>query len=74
MKIVPSGPVSNSTVCRVSPIATPAQAEPQIGTKQCLAGDYRRSAENYILELGDRKQRLADIIIADIIGQYIDVQ
>lgn len=48
------------------------QALAEIAAQQRFAGDRRRPGANDIGELGNREQRLADIIVADIVGQHID--
>ena len=49
-----------------------SQSIPEISAEQRLTRDDRCSAENDVRELGDGKQGLADVCMADIIGQHID--
>ncbi len=49
-------------------------AEPQIGAQQRLARQHRGPGAHHIGELGNREQRLADISVADIVGNHIDHQ
>ena len=51
---------------------TQTQAVAKIGGQQRLAGNHLGAAENDVGELRHGKQRLADIGVADIVGDNLD--
>jgi hypothetical protein len=48
------------------------QAEAQVRAQQRLARDHLRAGKNDVRELGDRKQGLADIGVAHVVGDDVD--
>lgn len=48
------------------------QPETEIGRKQRLAGNHLGAGEDDVGELGDREQCLADVGVADVVGDHLD--
>jgi hypothetical protein len=48
------------------------QPKPQVGAQQRLAGNDPRPGQHDVGKLGHRKQGLADIGVADIVGDHLN--
>jgi hypothetical protein len=66
--------VSNSIVCSRVPIFERSQAVAQVGRQQRLARDLGGAGQHHVGEFRHREGRLADVGVADIVGEDVDGQ
>jgi hypothetical protein len=66
--------IEQQRVARVADGRDQSQPEAEIGAQQRFAGQHTRSAADHIAELRDRERRLADVVVADVVGQHRDAE